>query len=385
LFIQKAMPCFSHARLTCAICVLAFAVRGLAGEGIEASLSEALGISPWNLAAGARVGGGYKDNTTLSAFSADASPFLLVGADVFVLRAPWDGTEFQFLFTGEDRRYLDSDETEKEQTFLASSHVRRCFDDAWKLGLEGQYFYLDQIFDASATELDVGVVRAVGHSGLVRPSVGRALGRGLWFEIEGLAGRYFFEEPLDDYWELGPRFRLRWEKERGEGSMLLLTYEVLRRSYDDRVEASRQGVPIEGTELEFVQQKVECSWQRTWDEGRRWRTATRIGLDLNRDNGSGYFDYDRYHVSEQVRLRWGRVTARARVGISYYDYALQTVSDLTREKRHKMLITVTAGADYRVGRRLKAFGEYEYERSVSNQDYDAYRANTVFGGFEYEF
>lgn len=377
------MPFFSHATLTRAVCGLALLIEAVGGEGVEPVLPETLGLSPWNLAASARVGGGYKDNVTLSAFAADGSSFLVLGADFFLFRAPWDGTEFVFLVTGEDRRYLDSSETEKEQTFLVSSQLKRRINDGWKMGVEAQYCYLDQIFDASATELDLGVVRAVGHSGWLRPSVGRALGRGTWLEVEALGGRYEFEAPLDDYWELGPRFLLR--REYGRGSSVVFSYGVLRRPYDERLEANEHGVSLEGTQLVFLEQRAECAWQQVWDGARRWRTTTRIGIELNRDDGSGYFDYDRYTASEQVRVRWSRATVRARAAVSYYDYALQTVNDLTREKRHKILATFTLGADYQVWRRFKVFGDYEFEQSLSNQDYDEYRASTVFGGVECEF
>ena len=86
------------------------------------------------------------------------------------------------------------------------------------------------------------------------------------------------------------------------------------------------GLTLTNTSLALQTHLVELNWTQTWDAKKRWQTATRAGLELNVDNGSGFYDYRNYRLSEELRYRVERWEAKARVRLSYYDYLTQPVS-----------------------------------------------------------
>lgn len=319
----------------------------------------------------------------LSTVDPEGSGFLWAGVDAMVFRLPVDGTECSFFLSGEDRRYLAAEDAEKEQTFLTSGRVRRVFNERWVAALNVQYFYMDQVFDASTTEVpDFGVVLARGHSLGARPTVGYQPSRLAQLGIEVPITRQWFDDPLDSYWELGPRGFLRYEL--ALESSFEFSYETLARPYDTRTQYTTTGISIEGTELEYRVQTLQATWRQQWDRKGRWRTVTRAGLELSRDNGDGYFDYDRYFVTEQVQFRTGRWEFQAAVRASLYDYAVQTVAP-TGEPRYKRLVTAGGRIERRFGNRFKAYAEYELELSGSNDPGEVYDANTLLAGMDWEF
>lgn len=369
-----------------AIVMLAAAKVRAAEAGSENTLptdAPPFRISAWNLSSAVRANGGYKDNVLLSSFHPSGSAFAGAGLDLFVMRLPWDGSEVNLLLTADDRHYFSVAEANEEATVLASAQFRKTFAAGWAVGLSGEYFFMNQVFDASATEADLGIVLARGHSVGVRPVISRSLGRSTWLDLELGVTRQWLDEPLDNYWETGPKFRLRHEY--GPGSELYLSYELYRRPYDTREQTAADGTDLPGTKLSFDWQRVETGWRQHWDQRRRWRTTTRLGFDVNADNGSGYYDYHKYFVAEQLRWRCGHWDLRLQGGLNYYRYALQQVSPEDPSARKKPLVTAGARVTRELSGKLKAVAEYEYEQSMSNQTYDAYRFNTVVFGFEWEF
>src|SRR6185436_1840678 len=137
------------------------------------------------------------------------------------------------------------------------------------------------------------------HSALVQPSVRRTLPRGFW--VEGLVGvsRQWLAAPFDNYWEGGPK--LAFGLDYGVRSSLIASYEWKPRAYDTREEVSLSGTNLPGTELKFQVHELELAWRHDWDEQRRWRTFTKLEMLVNRDSGPGYFDYQRYQLTEQLR------------------------------------------------------------------------------------
>ena len=337
----------------------------------------------WATAVNLRGGGGYKDNVLLSSMRPEASAFTLAGLEFSAMRLPIDGTDVSFLFSAEDRRFLDAPDADKEQWVLANATLKRQLSSRWTLGLAVQYLYMDQVFDASTTEYALGIVRAHGHVLTGRPSASLALGRSTWFEIEFPVGYSWFAEPLDDYIETGPRFAIRHTY--GHRSEFEFSYQVTGRSYATRQQASAGGELLSGSSLAYEVQRAEASWRHHWDQARHWRTAAKVGLEANHDNGPGYFDYTRCFGGLQLRYRSGAWECSAQAGVGRYDYAVQTASPADPDLRRKILLTAVAHAEKRFSRHLKLFADYEYEQSLANWTLDSYQVNTVFGGAEWEF
>jgi hypothetical protein len=64
-------------------------------------------------------------------------------------------------------------------------------------------------------------------------------------------------------------------------------------------------ISIAQSSLEFNRNEFDLAVRNNWDHKRRWRTTTKLGFELNEDNGSGYFDYKRYYVAQQLRFQTG--------------------------------------------------------------------------------
>ena len=121
-----------------------------------------------------------------------------------------------------------------------------------------------------------------------------------------------------------------------------------------------------------------------WDEARRWRSITKLNVERNTDNGSGYFNYDRFSLSQQIRYHTRTWELKGQVRVAHYQYGVQLADDgiLTRDRQ-------TVRALLRVERALfsgiRVHGEYEFEKSFSNRALDGYVVNTVSAGLGWEF
>lgn len=347
----------------------------------ETNLVEATQI--WDQTFNLRAGVGFKDNVVLSPNNRQDSPFLATGFDAMFIRLPIDGPQFLFFVTGDDYRYLRDVSVDKEQSLVAIAKLQKEFAAAWEAGVSLEYFYQDQVFDVSATEADLTTVRLKAHAIRTVPTLQRKLGDHYRLRLEFPAARQYLKEPLDDYWEGGPK--LVFERDYGRRSLLFATYQYEQRFYDDREETDSTGAAIPGTSLQFEQHEFEMGNRHYWDEKRRWRTDSKIGLELNRDSGSGYFDYERYQFSQQLRYTAETWMVRGQAKVTYYDYALQTVEPDSSETREFTTLGFLLRAEKNFTKSLKLYAEYDYEQALSNRPLHEYHANTVLAGIDWEF
>jgi len=340
-------------------------------------------LSLWATSANLRGGFGYRDNVLLSSARPQASPFSLVGLELFAYRLPLDGTEVSLLASGEDKRYLDAPDADKEQFLTANASIERQFGGPLAGLVSVQYFYMDQVFDASTTEYDLGVVVARGHGLLGKPGLRTALGARTWLDLEGMVAYQWLDSPLDDYWENGPRLAVRHEY--GYRSEIQLSYRLVGRDYATRLQVAANGDPLAGTSLAYQIHRVEVVWRQNLDQRRLWRTTTKLGLELNHDNGSGYFDYTRYFGGLQARYEGAGWEVKGQLDVSHYEYVLQTVAVDDPARRRKTSLAATLSANKKLSRRFSLFAEYEYEQSLANQESDRYNVHTVTAGLDTEF
>ena len=190
-------------------------------------------------------------------------------------------------------------------------------------------------------------------------------------------------QPLDSYWQGGPGLKLG--RTYGHGSEVSVGYQAAPIAYDTRQQADAAGVPVANTHLRFLEQTVEVAWQHIWDERRQWRSVTRLGYDLNQDNGSGYYDYSRYQIVEQLRFRPAKWEFSAQAGLSYYEFPNQPAVVAGAESRHQTLLQVTVHAERRLAEHWKVYAEYNYQRSLSNAAADEYDGNVTSAGIEFTF
>jgi hypothetical protein len=155
--------------------------------------------------------------------------------------------------------------------------------------------------------------------------------------------------------------------------------------FDTREQVTAAGVAKSGTLLRFQHQLVELVWHQVWDQKSHWHTVTRLGLDLNQDNDSGYFDFWEYRLAEQIKYK-GKTWEISVLGrVDYYDFPIQTISATDPALRRKTLFGASLRAEKFLGKSWRLFATYAYERSLSNLTSDAYQVGTTSGGVEYRF
>lgn len=338
--------------------------------------------SPWDTSLNVRAGFGYKDNVALSPTNRDQSSFVLSAVDLAVFRLPFDGKQFTLFVSGEDIRFLETRDIKYEQYLAAVAEFKTDFSPNWNASTLFQYIYQHQIFDVSTFEETIGPVLVQGHRLALWPAtLRRNFNKGVWLQAEPRLARQFFKQPLDDYWE--PGGKISFGRDYGFRSTISLGYEIKQLIFDTRERVARDGTPIAG-DLEYTQHDAELLLRHNWDSKRRWRTTTRLSFQANADNGSGFYDYDRYQVSQQAGYYSPAWELKASAKASYYDFAIQPATRSDDAPREKTLLTFSLRADRKFLKRLKVFAELEHERSLSNRPGDEYRVNKVLGGIDFE-
>ncbi|MBI4661795.1 MAG: hypothetical protein HY735_23480 [Verrucomicrobia bacterium] len=348
------------------------------GQGLKFSEESLL----WDKSLNLRGGFGFKDNVLLSPTKHESGAFGALGFDAMLLRLPIDGPQFYVFLSGDDYRYLNEVGVDKEQILVATSQLQFEVGTAWETGLELQYVFQNQVFDVSATETELTTLRLKGHGIKTTPFLARKLSENWRLQSHIPATRQFLLEPLDDYWEAGPKLSL--ERQYGRRSSLSFGYEFGRRMYDRREQVDRRGAIVPESSLDFEIHEWEFVDRHYWDQQRRWRSDTKLAFELNVDNGSGFFDYHRYQLSEQLRYSSETWMLRGQVRVNYYDYQVQTVDRGGAARRELTTFTVTVRGERQLWKKMKLFAEYEHERNLSNRASNEYAANMVVGGIDWE-
>lgn len=375
------VPAFKHFFL---LLCLALSLPGAQSDW-ERELEKEKGfkLSLWDKDLGLRTGMGYKDNILLSNDHPQGSAFWTAVLDALVFRLPLDGWQFNAYLNAEHVQYLDSPSVDNEQFVMATAQVSKELGADWKTGAGLTYTYQHQVFDVSATqpgEFSIGEV--MGHGLAGRWSIRKGFGA-QWLEADLSASRQWLASPLDGYWQGGPKLTLG--RSLARGSELSLSYQALRLAYDTREQLSATGQAITGSALEFFVQSIELALRYSWDEQRRWQTTTRLGYSLSRDNGAGFFDYQHYQASQQLKYKRPTWELSGSVRMGYFDYPVQTIGVGEAIQRHKTAVGLSFQAEKNLTKSWKVFLNYSHDRSISNLEFDDYRVHAVSAGVEKRF
>jgi len=337
-------------------------------------------LAVWDVTVRASVGGGYRDNVLRTSVAPKGSALFTAAADASFIRLSESGSQLTFFLMGEDTRYLDSVGVEKEQFFMGRAQLGVPVGARGELGSDAQYLYQHQIIDVSETEANLRSILVEGHGVTFLPYWKHKLGDGWTVQLEGGMDRQFYMRELDDFWE--GQGKLSLLRSYGRRSELSVSYQSKHRWYDSREQFDPGGVALTNTSLVYWQQEVATQWRHYWDAGRHWRTTTKASFMLNRDNGSGYFDYDRVLFSEQLRWRNHGWEARANARFGWYFYDTQRIEGEGRERSYCLL-------DLRVERQLGkhwfVYATAEHDWNWSNDPLDTYRVWMAGGGLGAEF
>src|SRR5438094_2745761 len=343
--------------------ILAASLFGWAGGILEAQEYDFPILLPkWINDFSLRTVAGYRDNVGLSARSAQDSAFVATGLEIMLLRLPENGTQFNFFASAEDLHFLSSSVVDREQTAFARALMKTDCGSGWQVSLAAEYVYQHQVVDVSITEPGLTTVLVEGHGSVVREGLRRDFANHYWASLELPAKRQFFREPLDDYWEYGPRMTLG--KSYGRKSELSLSYEISQRDYDHDPLRAADGSAIADTRRKAIQQEARLMWKQSWDPKGRWRTTTRLIAKQSEDTGSGYFDYTKLQAGEQILFHSKDWDISADAKVARYDYPIQTATDF--RKRRSTEIAFDFRCERRIASFLKIFAEYDRERVLSN-------------------
>ena len=331
-----------------------------------------------------RAGVGYKDNVLLSPSSPQASPFFTCGFDLTVFRLPLDGWEVNFLIIGDDIRYFRSPGgLNSEDLFISSAQVQKYIGLQWRAGLELRYSYVDQVLNELLISGGVRAVEAQGNTLGLRPFIRRDLSTNWWVQLEAPLAREWWRSPLDSTWKFGGQAILGLSY--GPHSQITLTGGALYIPHDEWLARDALGTELPGRKLDLWREVAELRWQQQWDAKDHWSTTTKLGFNHSHDNGGGFFDYTRYFATEEARFHTKDWEAKVSVGLSYYDFPVQTIDTPPAPKLHLTTFDAILRVERRLYKSIRCFAAFEYEQTASNDSLSEYRARVGAGGFSWEF
>jgi hypothetical protein len=342
-------------------------------------------LAVWDVAGRLLVGGGYRDNVLLASVQPESSSFVETTADFSVIRLSESGSSLSFFVLGEFRRFLEDIEAdgqpyEGEQLLYATTEWTEPLDSQNTFIATFDYFYQHQVIDASETEANLSRVLIKGHTFTLQPAWEHQLSPVWKVSVEGTAERQIYEAELDDYWQGAAEVRL--SRAYGRKSEAAVFYQLRHRFYDSREQYTLAGVPVDGTQLVYRSHEIAGEWRHYWDADRHWRTTVKAGYFLSEDNGSGYFDYERFQLS--ARLRWKHagweISAAARGG--WYLYDVQQVEGANLERSY---YTVDGRIERWLAKHWLVYVAASREWNLSNDPPEEYNDWVASGGIGVEF
>lgn len=341
-----------------------------------------LDIPVWDLSAELEAAVGNSDNVTLAAINPDASAFVRVAGNTLAWRTVGGSVELVGFADGTFTRYFSS-ATDDAALVIARAEVRWDPEGAWRstLGLQG--IHQDEVIDASSLENDLGAVHARLVNAALLGSVECGLTRSLTLSARPAVRRFDYRPPLDDFTEYEGEIALL--RDFAKAGKLAVATRLMLRDYENRPQAGPVGRPIYGTRLAVGQFATDLRHEFAGAGEAPWWARFRIGYLENRDNGSGYYDYDRWFADVRAALTRGAWSFEAEAGWHDTTYLVQLAGfGLTPGRRARTEWRGFARAERRLDARLSLFVEWEFIDSDSNDFFIEYRQSTALVGLRAE-
>ena len=263
----------------------------------------------------------------MSAFSDESSEFSIAGIDFFGVRLPMDDDGFELAIFGafDDRRYFDAPSVEFEQSALLNTSLEKSLGNIWDIKTDVRYIYIDEMFDASLTEDDIGTVQVVGSQVSLEPTFRRNFIGNIWVELKPEISRQYFADPLDDYLEKGGRVSAGIDY--GFRSKFSIYKAKVRRAYDTRSQRDEVGFYVPDSDLIYDRPERGLDWIHYLNSDRSVRMRTRFSIMENEDNGSGYFGFRRERLLHNWRFQFSKFSFSATLRKALYNYDFQRSAD----------------------------------------------------------
>ena len=346
---------------------------------------DALLRGAWHPTLSARSELGWRDNILLSPFAPIGRTFGRGEVDAMLLRPMHDHWEFVSFLNGDVLRYFSPiAETAGEQQWSLHTEGRWQPVEPVRFALKATGYLRDMVIDLSETEARRIVAPTRVRGGYVGSAVRLNLPAGFRFEPSVQFKRTDYRTYAGDYNETRAGGRLEWRR----GNVLTVSagWFDVRRPYTQRTEYSASGRALAGTHLRFRQREGDLKIRTDWQAAGDWSLTATVGRLENRDEASGYFDYDQRRG--RFELSWQRDPWHVALDAEAkrLEYRGQTVgAGIDPPARIADDFEVSLRLERQLNPRWQIFAEHRWERSRSNEIGFSYRANTVLAGVQRTF
>jgi hypothetical protein len=338
----------------------------------------------WSHIGSLRTSLGWRDNVLLSAFAPINRPFARQEVEVLA-RGTWRQYELISFLNGDVLRYFSPPrETGGEQQWSGELEGRWQPENYLRFGLKAVGYLQDTVLDLSEAATTRVVVPARVRGGYATALTRLGLPLGFSLEPSVQVKRTDYRDFPGDYDEIKPGARLTWSRSPWFG--LSAAWYAHRRDYAQRNQYTAGGRALTGTRLHFRQREAEVKATSAWDRGGHWSVALATAWLANRDEGSGFFDYDQKRV--RLDAEWERGPWRSSFSgeAKRMDYRVQTVgAGLAPPPRVADGFDLTARVERDLTAVWSVFMEYHWERNRSNEGEFEYRMNTALAGVQRSF
>lgn len=361
---------------------------------------DALQRGLWVPSATLRASAGWRDNVLLSPFTPIGRAFGRAELEAMYLRPMRRHWEFLSFLNGDVTRYSSpAFEARGEQQWSLHAEGRWQPVDPLRLSLKATGYLSDTVMDLSEDQAR-RLVAATRLRGANLAAVTRvALPGGFSFEPSVQAKRTDYrgfsefnalvqEKRSGDY--PGDFDELRWggrmEWKRSDLLAISAGWHESRRDYSQRTQYSASGRALPGTRLSYRMRDAEIKARSAWKGGGDWSAAITAGRRENRDEASGYFDYDQKRARLEIGWRRAAWHLRLEGETKHMAYLVQTVgAGIAPPARISDEHEATLRVERELGARWTIFAEHHWERSRSNLGEFNYRANTALAGVQVSF
>lgn len=332
-----------------------------------------------------RASSGYRDNVLLSSFAPEGRSFARAETEVVfssLTASAWQWTAF---LHGDVLRYFSPlPEARGEQQWFTHAELRWQPWSRLLTSLMAQVYYQDMVLDVSETEAVRVVAQIRVRGAIVSSSTKIALAAGFVLEPYARAHRSDYLDYSGDFDETQAGLRLEWKHD--ERLVLSAGGRQLRRAYDERTNYTAGGRALPDTHLRFTQTEAELKARSTWSWRGQWTASAAASRLQNRDQASGYFDYDRDRLKTQLGWSTKDWTITGSGERQHAEYLVQTVGVGTSPPARVSRDTdLTLRGERHFSPAWTAFAEAREERATSNQEEFSYRARAFLAGAELSF
>ena len=337
----------------------------------------------WQAELGVRLAGGHTENVLYSPFAEQDSLFSASEAELYVFRQTESKHHLSLYAFGSHRHYFDLDEDNDEYAAVAQGGWEYRDASLGTYGLRGTYYYFDQFFDASISDVELDATRLRQHDAGARSYIRYSVFPRVTAEVGGGYKIASLEDSDDDYGQRETSTAL--EGRTHSGLAFALGYRYRLDDYDERVKRTAEGevFPGDSTDLANHEARLYGSW--FWDAAHNWKTRWRLTTRWRDDDGGGYYDYVNWHGGIGMAGRIGKWGVDFSVDYTDTDYDKRPsdVFDDLSSPLHRQRWDLWLRLERELSKRWRLFTEVSWEDNDANDPLDVYGHSSVVGGIGY--